>query len=313
MLAMPACHRQPKSAVDWQHKIPYEPGTALRHVPASCAGGHLWVDLPAARKNEAMRTAVELATDRFVAGAARSANDKRALGALKAALGEAGVDLERDTREVAACWPGGEAGVVFTVAGDYSGKDVFGAVQRASEKLGDQPPEIEVARGVPFVRLGSIVIARPAPNVLALGEDVATLASLARSEDRASTWGVTAGRAIVARIGGDDDVWLSSTDRGPEVEIQLTTHTKKTAVEMTSRRAGVADRLGETPLKMLGPSVREATITADGTTATFTLRPKSSDAAWALRAAVDLAPGELRRIVGYAFGGGEAGGPGEKI
>lgn len=311
--AAPACHRTPKSAVDWQHRAPYAPGTALRHVPASCAGGHLYVDLPAARKNEALRTAVELASDRFLAGAAKSPNDKRALDALRTALVEEGIDLGRDTREIAACWAGGESGVVFTVGGEFSGKDVFAAVQRASEQLGDKVPEVEVAGGVPFVRLGGILLARPAPNVVALAEDAATLSTLGKPNDRAATWGVTAGRAIVARLGEGDDLWFACTDRGAEVEVQLVTHTKKTAAEMESRRPSVADRLGDTPMKMLAPAVRAAQIAATGDTATFTLRAKSSDAAWALRAAVDLAPGELRRIVGYVFAAGEPGGAGEKI
>jgi len=312
-LAVPACRSAPKSAVDWQQKAPYQAGTALRHVPPSCAGGHLYVDLPVARRNEALRTAIEIATDRFVAGAARSANDKRSIGALNEALHEEGVDLGRDIKELAACWAGGDAGVVFTVGGDFSGKDVFGAVQKASAKLGDKQPEVEVARGVPYVRLGAVLIARPAPNVLALGEDLAALTALGKPNDRASAWGVTEGRAAVARLGKADDVWVALSDRGAELEIQLVTHTKKTAAEMEARRSGVADRLGETPLKMLVPAVRATTIAESGGTATFTLRPRTSDAAWALRAAVDLAPGELRRIVGYVFAAGEPGGAGEKI
>lgn len=309
----PGCHRRPASAVDWEHRAVYEPGTALRHVPQDCAGGHLYVDLPAARRNEALGTAIELASDRFLAGAAKSSRDKRALAALGEAFRDEGFVFGRDVKELGACWGAGNTGVTFTLGGDFSGKDLFRAVRRASERLGEEPPEVAVMSGVPYVRIGGLALARPAPNVLALGEDVGLLASLGKPNDRAAEWGVTNGRALVGRLGAEDDVWLACTDRGPELELQLMTHTKRAAAELEVRRPGVSERLAQTPLKMLSAAVLGTEIVTKAGTATFTLRPRSSDAAAALRVAVDLPPGGLRKIFGYVFGGGGDGGGGEKI
>ena len=88
-----------------------------------------------------------------------------------------------------------------------------------------------------------------------MGEDASLLASLSKPNDRASEWGVTSGRVLVSRLGAEDDVWLACTDRGPDLELQLVTHTKRGAQDLEARRPGVADRLTRTPLKIDRKSV----------------------------------------------------------
>lgn len=309
-LAVAACGGRARSAIDWEHKAPFARGTVLRHVPAECGGGHLFLDLPAVAKNEATRAAVEVLTERFFAGMATTPSDHHVLDELHQALRAEGLDPARDTKEIAVCYRGAGGGMIAVFGGDFSGKDIFGAVTRAAAKLGDKPPEIYEKRGLEYIKLGSLRVVRVAPNVVALGEDLSALLMLGEPADRSELWGFKPGHVGFARIGGADDMFVSFTDRGPEVEVELLVRTASKDLE--SRREGVADRLADTPLKALAPAARAAQIKLGGGFAQIVLRGKSTEIAEAIRVAASLSPIELRKIVGYVFGGTDSA-PEQKI
>lgn len=302
-LATSACGGRARSAVDWEHKAPFQRGTALKHVPAECAGGHMFLDLPAVEKNEATRAAVDVLAGRFFAGMATSSTDRKVIVALEKALRDEGLDPARDTKEIALCYRG-PAGVIAVFAGDYSGKDIFGAVEKAAKQLGDKPPKIEEKNHVEFIRLGSLRVARVAPNVVVLGEDISAMVMLNESNDRSEQWGYQPGHVGFARLGGEEPMFISFTDKGADVEVELVLRAGKTLATFEGKRESVADRFAETPLKDLAPAVRTAKIEIKSGVARIVLRGQSGEIARAIHVASELSPGELKKILGYVFGGG---------
>lgn len=310
------CHGRAKSAAEWASKpTAFQRGTVLRHAPDSCAGGRLFLDLEAAEKNVATRAAVEVLASRITGGIAATPSDRRVFMALRDALRDEGLDPVRDTRELAVCYPGGDRGITAVFGGDYSGKDVFRAITAAAEHLGDKPPRVEERQGIEYVRLGRLVIARVSPNVVAMGDDVALLASLAAETDRSSRYDYRPGLVAAALIGDDiDGMRLRFADAGEDVLVDVSLRVKDSLDELEKRRSGVASRLDETPLRGLSPLVANAKITVAAGRARFEMRGRSADVANALQTATELPPNELKRIVGYVFGGADGtGSPEHKI
>ena len=310
------CHGRAKSATEWStKKTAFVSGTVLRHAPDSCAGGHLFLDLPRAEKNDATRVAVELLAGRLVGGVVSSTSERRVFGALRDALREEGLDPVRDTKELAVCYPGENAGVVAIFGGEFSGKDIFHAIGSAAERLGDKPPQVEERNGVEYVRLGRLVIARLAANVVAIGDNVALLTSLGAEVDRSSRYQYTADLVAAAQIGDDaHGIRVRVADVPPDVSIEISVRTNKSATELASRRDGVASRVAETPLHRLGPLAANAEITVSNGRANFSLRGRASDVADALQTAADIPPQELKRVIAYVFGGADGTGtPEHKI
>jgi len=310
------CHGRAKSAAEWSSKkTPFQSGTVLRHAPDVCNGGHLFLDLPRAEKNDATRVAVEVLAGRMVGGVASSTSDRRVFSALRDALRAEGLDPVRDTKELAVCYPGEHAGVIAVFGGDYSGKDIFRAIGSAAEHLGDKPPRVEERHGVEYVRLGRLVIARVSANVMALGDDVALLTSLADDVDRSSRYLYTPDLVAAARIGTEDDgIRVRVADAAQDVSIEISLRTNKTADDLESRRVGVASRVGETPLRGLVPLASNAKISVANGRAKLELRGHATDVANALQTAADLPPNELKRVIAYVFGGADGSGtPEHKI
>jgi hypothetical protein len=303
-LATAACGGRAQSAIDWEHKAPFQRGTVLRHVPAECGGGHLFLDLPAVAKNEATRAAVDVLTERFFAGMASTPGDHHVIDALHKALRDEGLDPARDTKEIAICYRGGDGGMIAVFGGDFSGKDVFGAVSKAATKLGDKPPDIFEKKGLEYMKLGTLRVVRVAPNVVALGEDLSALLMLGEPADRSELWGFRPDHAGFAHIGGADEIFIAFADRGAEVEVELIVRTA--GKDLSSRRDGVADRLETTALKALAPAVRTAKIQTNGPAARIVLRGGTPEIAEAIRVAASLSAAELKKIVGFVFGGADA-------
>jgi hypothetical protein len=309
------CHGRAKSASDWSSKkTPYQHGTVLHHAP-DCAGGHLFLDLAAAEKNVATRAAVEVLSSRMLGGIAASPSERRAFNAIGDALRDEKLDPGRDTKELALCSLGAEGGLVAVFGGDYSGKDVFRAIGAAAERVGDKPPPIEERQGIEYVRLGKLVIARVSANAVAIGEDVALLVSLGRDADRSAAYGYAPGLVAVAQIGtGGDAIGLRFAGAGEDVLVEVTMVVKDSVEVLERRRSGVATRLDETPLRGLSPLATNAKISVAGGHARFEMRGRAADVANAIQTAAELPPNELKRIIGYVFGGADGtGGPEQKI
>lgn len=296
-------------------RAPFQPGTVLRHAPPSCAGGHLFLDLPRAEKNEATRLAVEVLAGRVVGGIGTSPRDRRVFAALGDGLRGEGLDPVRDTKELAICYPNEHAGPIAVFGGDYSGKDVFRAIGRAAAQLGEKAPPVEERDSVQFVRLGSVIIARVAPNVIAVGDDLERLTPLATEADRSARYLYSPGLVATAVIGdANDGVRLRIAESGAEVSIELSIRTNLSDAQLESRREGAATRLEETPLRMLAPLASSAKITTGDGRAKLELRGRSSDVGSALQTASELPPNELKRILAYVFGGRDGTGtPEQKI
>jgi hypothetical protein len=307
-----ACGGRARSAIDWQHKATFARGTVLKHVPGECAAGHVFLDLPAVEKNEASAAAVDVLSARFFAGMATTPSDRRVLTALRDSLREEGLDVVRDTKEIAICLRGA-GGVVAVFGGDYSGKDVFHAFETAAKKLGDKPPKIENDKGIEYIALGQLRVARVAPNVVAIGEDLSAMIMLGDAADRSEQWGYKPGLVGFARLAGEDEMFISFADKGEDVEIELILRASGSAKDYEGKREGVADRLGDTPLKALAPAARAAQINTAAGFVRFLLRGKSRDIAQAIHTAAELSPAELKKILGHVFSGTESGGPEHKI
>ena len=165
------CGGRARSSVDWEHRALFEKGTVLRHVPGECAGGHVFIDLPSVEKNAASNAAFDVLAARFFAGMETNATDRRVITAVRDALREEGLEPTRDTKELAICLRG-NGGLVAVFGGEYSGKDVFHAFEGAAKKLGDKVPRIENKHGIEYIELGQLRVARIAPNVVAVSEDL---------------------------------------------------------------------------------------------------------------------------------------------
>jgi len=312
-LTATGCHGRARSATEWSStKTAFAAGSVLRHAPEICAGGRLFLDLPRAEKNEATRVAVGVLGARMLGGAYATTGTRRVFGALRDALRDEGVDLARDTKELVVCFPGEHAGVIAVLAGDFSGKDLFRAIERAGASLGEKTPPVDERHGVEFMRLGRVAIARVAPNVVAIGDDMDVLATLGAATDRSASYLYAPGLVAAAQIG--DDVAVRITDAGEDVALDISLRTKKSGDELESRRAGVASRIEETPLHGLGPLAANAKITVAGGRARLELRGRSADVAGALQTAAELPPNELKKMLAYVFGGADGTGtPEHKI
>lgn len=296
------CGGRARSSVDWEHRAAFAKGTVLRHVPAECAGGHVFIDLPAVETNEASRAAFEVLAARFLAGMETSTTDRKVLAALRDSLREEGLDPSRDTKELAICLRG-SGGIVAVLGGEYSGKDVFRAFEKAAKKLGDKTPRIENQRGIEYIELGQLRVARIAPNVIAVGEDLSALIALGSESDRSAAWGYRPGLAGFARMAGDDEMFVSFAGTREEVEIEVIVRSGQAVKDLEGRRSGIADRLADTPLKKLAPAASAAQINSTSGFARFVLRGKSADVAEAIHTAAELSPAELKKVIGYVFGG----------
>ncbi|MGZ5971264.1 MAG: hypothetical protein ACXWP4_26520 [Polyangiales bacterium] len=291
--------KAPKSAIGWEQKTPYAKGTVFKHVPASCVGGWIYIDLPAVLKNEATATTAEGFASKIAHDFGKSGG-KRATKELEAAFKEEGFAPLRDTKEIAVCYRGDES-TLFVFGGDYSGKDLLGALQRAVERSGDEPPKIENVRGVPTISLGKLSFTRVAPNVLVMGEDVVAAARLSKPFDRSAEWGFQPDRILVASLSGPDRWRISVAESGPDIEIFATSRSKQSQAELEKVRDRVAKRLEDTPLKLLSQAVSTTKIDVAAGQASYSLRVPSLLIADAVRIIADLPPGETKRILGYLF------------
>lgn len=295
------CRGRAKSAIDWQTKVPHAHGTALMHVPASCPAGHLYVDLQAVLANEATAATAEIVGEKLGAEMTDTPAEREGLRALRAAFKREGIELLRDVREIALCFRGDTGGLVAVVSGELSGKDVLGAIRRATAEQGDEPPELRVAAGVPYVQLGRVAVGRPAANVIVLGDDPALIGTLKTPTDRAAAWGATPGRILVARQHGDLDAEIAVSDQGDDVVIEGRMPFSKTKDVLEGVRDRAAARLVDTPLAILSDPVRSMSVDVEGGRALLVVRAKSSLIADAIRRMTQLGPGDFKKILGYVL------------
>ena len=116
-------------------------------------------------------------------------------------------------------------------------------------------------------------------------------------------------------MAGEDEMFISfAAPSADEVEVEIIVRSEKGAKDLEGRRAGIAERLGETPLKKLAPAASAARINSASGFARFVLRGKSAEIAEAIHTAAELSPAELKKIIGYVFGGADGTGtPEHKI
>jgi hypothetical protein len=287
----------PKSAVGWEQKTPYAKATIFKHLPASCAGGSLYIDVPAVLKNEATSATAEGMATKIAKDFGKSGG-KSATEELKKAFREQGFEPLRDTKEIAVCYRGGES-TLFVFAGDYSGKDLLGALQKAVERTGDEAPRVENVHGVPTLSLNKLTFARVAPNVMVMSEDVIAATRLSKPFDRSAAWGYQPGRILLAELSGPDHWHFSIAESGADIDLVATSRTKLSQTELEQGRDRVAKRLAETPLKLLSQSAASTRIDVASGTATYSVRVQGTLVADAVRIIADLPPGEMKRILGY--------------
>ncbi len=304
LAALPAvtgCRGRTKSAVDWEKRVPYAHGTALRHVPASCPSGHLYVDLQAVLANEATAATAELVGEKLGAELTDTVAEREGLRALRNSFKREGIELLRDLREIALCFRGDEGGLAVTLGGELSGKDVLGAIRRAIADQGESPPPVRVASGVPYVLLGKVAVGRPAPNVVVLADDPTLIGALLTPNDRAGAWGATPGRILVARGRGELDAEIAVSEQGADVVIEGRFPTKQAKDALESRRDLAATRLADTPLALLSDAVRSTSVDVQTGEAVLVLRAPSTLVADAIGRMTELPPGHLKKIIGYVF------------
>lgn len=292
-----ACRgKAPKSAIAWEQKTPYAKGTIFQHLPATCAGGSLYIDVPAVLKNEATASTAETMAARIAKDFNKSSG-KEGSNALTKAFRDEGFEPLRDTKEIAVCYRGSET-TLYVFAGDYSGKDLLGALQKATSGKGEEL-KIENVHGVPTLSLERLTFARVAPNVLVMGEDVSAATRLSKPFDRSGEWGWKNGRILLAELAGPDHWHFAVAESGPDIDFVATSHTKLSLPDLEQGRARVAKRLEETPLKLLSKPASTTKIDLATGTATYSVRLPASVVAEAVRIVAELPPGEMKRILGY--------------
>jgi hypothetical protein len=292
-----ACRgKAPKSSIAWEQKTPYTKGSIFQHVPATCAGGSLYIDLPAVLKNEATAQTAESMAARIARDFNKSSG-KEGSNAVTKAFRDEGFEPLRDTKEIAVCYRASES-TLYVFAGDYSGKDLLGALRKAASSKDDEL-QIENVHGVPTLSLEKLTFARVAPNVLVMGEDVMAATRLSKPFDRSSEWGWKSGRILLAELAGPDHWHFSVGEAGPDIDFVATSRTKLTLPELEQGRARVSKRLEETPLKLLSKPAETTKIDVAAGTATYSVRLPASIVAETVRIVTELPPGEMKRILGF--------------
>lgn len=300
-VALPACGGRTKSAADWQQKTPYARGTVLHHIPDACPHGSVVIDLQRAVQNEA----TALLVDRFGARLAGAMGTAEGLDKLKVAMRDEGFDPLRDTREIAFCDRGDVQYFIF--GGDFSGKDIFRAVQKAT---GDDAPTVREVDGVQAITLGHehpMDYLRVAPNVIVVSKDGAGAAKLRADRDRSAAFEWTNDRIAVASFGGSEQLHVLVSERGGELEVTAEVRIKATQAELETRKGNAAKKLVDTPLKMLSAPVSAMTVESAGGRARLTLRASTSTAADAIRTLLEMPKEQTDELLRFVLSpdGGE--------
>jgi len=287
----------------------YANGTVLKHLPKSCKGGRIYMNIGLFLKNEAVEKAAEALEDKF----AEKMNKKDGKQLTKAfkSLKKSGIDPARDVKEIAFCFEPGMKEGVAAIGGNFSGKDPIGAIATAAEEAGEKELEKKEADGVEYVKDGKEFIASVAPNVLVITKVKSQFADLKTGEGSEEGWDFDKSRILSFAVNdkkngkftgsiseAGDDLAVKVTgdfagDTGEKIE-EDPQQFKKGAQAMLDK---LESKLKKGPFKKIADDIGNAKIKVDGSKVTLTLSMPTSDLGDAIKKASDMSEDDLEGAV----------------
>jgi hypothetical protein len=295
---------------DGEAAVKYKNGDALKHVPGTCKAGYAYLNLGAFLKNEAIASNADSLQEKL-GDAMKSGKDaKKASKALKA-LKKSGFDFTKDIKEFAMCAPSDWKDPVAIVGGNFSGKDILGALVKANDATGDGGDlEKKESDGISYLKMKKGVLALVGPNVIAVGDHKDDVFELKKKGSGADAWDVGKGRIFAMHVVDKKDMNVdgSITENGDNLDFkvavemngsqgeQMKANPAQFKTEFKKMANQIADKLEKTPFKNLADDIRGAKIEIDGSKVTVTITSPASELALAIKTAAEASEDDLGKM-----------------
>ncbi len=287
----------------------YTSGDVLAHVPASCKGGRIFVNLGLLLNNEAVEKAAESLEEKLSEKLGKK-DGKKAEKGFKA-LKKAGIDPARDVKEIAICVDASTSDPVVAIGGDFDGKDPIGAMAEAAEAADEKELEKKESDGVEYLKDGKTYIAAVAPNVVVFTRDKSSLSELKEKNEVSDAWSFEKGRILAFTVNdkksgtftgsidesGDDLEVKFTADMKGEAGEQMADAPKQFKKQFEALAEQVGKKLSKTPFKKIADDIAQAQIKVDGSKVTVTLTFPAADLGDAIKRAADADPDELEKVI----------------
>jgi hypothetical protein len=284
----------------------YARGDVLKHVPKSCKGGRIYLNLSALLKNEAVESNASLLAAKL--SKKMKKKDEKSGKALEA-LKKAGIDPAKDVKEIAICGDVGMKDVVVAIGGRFAGKDPLGAIKKAGEEGDEKLSEQETDGGVKYLKSGKDYMALVSPNVLVVTRDKDQIDDLKKDDDESGDWDAEKGRIVSFKVKDKrtGDITGSITESGEDLDFKIAADLKDAEKmkedpeafkgQLEAMLAQLAKKMKKGPFGKVAGDVAAAKIKVSGSKLTITCTVPSSDLGDAIKQAAESSDEDLDHVV----------------
>jgi hypothetical protein len=286
----------------------YAHGEILEHVPKKCAFGRVYLNFAGLSDEPSVKKNMAKLDDKLVDAMKGKSGDK-AKDVLRI-LEKADIDPAKDIKEIAVC-ANSEDEVIVAVAGDFTGKDVLGALVKIADKEGETLKKKEEG-GVTYLKgKDKMMLGQITPNVFVATKDVDDFGKLAKAEDQSAEWGVAKGKLIVVKGSmkkqGVDSLACDLTSKGDALELKVAVELSGKAAKELDQEADAeatlkkvieqaAAKVEKSPASAIADDIRDVKIKIDGHKITLTMKCSNKDLGKAISALADASEADLEKL-----------------
>lgn len=296
--------KKKKSTDDGDEK--YARGDVLKHVPKSCKGGRIYLNVGALLKNEAVESNASLLAAKL--SKKMKKKDEKSAKAFDA-LKKAGIDPAKDVKEIAICGDLGMKDVVVAIGGKFAGKDPLAAIKKAGEEGDEKLSENETDGGVKYLKSGKDYMALVSPNVLVVTRDKDQIDDLKKDDDESSDWDAEKGRIVSFKVKDKrtGDITGSITENGEDLDFKIAADLKDAEKmkedpeafkqQLEAILAQLSKKMKKGPFGKVAGDVADAKIKVSGSKLTITCTVPSADLGDAIKKAAESSDEDLDHVV----------------